>query len=272
MKKNALLFTFSALFILSSNLYSQQITIGAKGGLSIPNLTGGSSQNPLNEGYSSRMGADGGIYGEYHISKPFSISIGLEYSSQGGQKNKFQAYPTPAEIAPLFGPSAPAYLYANFKSEAKMDYMLIPVLARYTWRINKKSPLRIYAAVGPFAGFLLDAKQVTSGSSKISMMNQDGTFTELVIPPATSPTPVSFNNTTNIKSDLYTFNAGINGFVGISYRVNKTSAVFIEGGGNYGFMPIQKGSANGKNYTGAGVVTVGYAYTLPGKHKYTRSR
>ena len=275
MKKNALLLTFAALFILSSTLYSQQITIGAKGGLSIPNLTGGnSSVNPLNDGYSSRLGADGGIYGEYHVTRPFSISVGLEYSSQGGLKNKFQAYPTPATVAPLFAPyPAPTYLYADFKSEAKMDYMLIPVLARYTWKINKKSPVKIYAALGPFAGFLLDAKQVTSGSSTISMMNTDGkTFTKLVIPPGTTPQPVSFAATTNIKNQLYTFNAGLNGFVGISYRLNKKSVIFIEGGGNYGFLTIQKGTANGKNYTGAGVVTFGYAYTIPGKHRYTQSR
>jgi hypothetical protein len=38
--------------------------------------------------------------------------------------------------------------------------------------------------------------------------------------------------------------------------------VFIEGGGNYGFLTIQKDSANGKNNTGAGVVNLGYAYTF----------
>ena len=99
------------------------------------------------------------------------------------------------------------------------------------------------------------------------MLNPDNkTYTQI------TSTQQPFNATTNIKNDLNSFNVGIEGFVGISYRVNKTSAVFIEGGGNYGFMPIQKGTANGKNNTGAGVVTVGYAYTLPGKHKYTRSR
>jgi len=260
MKKNALLLTIAVLLILISNLYSQQITIGAKGGLSIPNLTGGSSQNPLNEGYSSRMGGDGGIYGEYHMTKSFSISLGIEYSSQGGQKKGLQAFPVPTQFAAYV--SSP-YLYANFKSEAKMDYMLIPVLARYIWKISKKSPFRIYAAFGPFAGFLLDARQVTTGSSALFM---DAQGQQQIAPSQ------SFDNTTNIKSDLYKFNAGINGFVGISYRLNKKSTVFIEGGGNYGFMSIQKGTANGKNYTGAGVVTVGYAYTLPGKHKYTQSR
>ena len=259
MKKNALLLTLAVLFILISNLYSQQITIGAKGGLSIPNLTGGSSQNPLSEGWASRMGADGGIYGEYHVTKPFSISVGLEYSSQGGQKSGLQAFPN---LQP-----PPTYLYADFKNNAKDDYLLFPVLAKYTWKISKKSPFKIYASFGPFAGILLDAKQVTSGSSTLSMLNPDNkTYTQI------TSTQQPFNATTNIKNDLNSFNVGIEGFVGISYRLNKKSTVFIEGGGNYGFMSIQKGTANGKNYTGAGVVTIGYAYTIPGKHKYTQSR
>ena len=269
MKKNVVQLTLAVLILLCGNSYAQKITIGAKGGLSIPNLTGGGSVTPLSSGYSSRMGADGGIYAEYHVTKPFSVSVGLEYSSQGGQKDKFQAYTTPPQIAPLFAPyPAPTYLYADFKSVAKLDYLLIPILARYTWKINKKSPFRIYAAFGPFAGFLLNAHQITSGSSQISMMNPDGkTYTQLVIPPATTPQSVPFDANTSIKDSLNTFNAGICGFVGISYRINKNHSVFIEGGGNYGFLSIQKGSANGKNNTGAGVVTIGYAYTLQSKYR-----
>jgi len=207
------------------------------------------------------MGADGGIYGEYHVTKPFSISVGLEYSSQGGKKSGLQAFPTPTADAAFV--SSP-YLYADFKNTAKYDYVLIPILARYTWKISKKSPFRIYGALGPFAGLLLDAKQVTSGNS-IIYFDSAGTQP---LPAGSQP----FNATTNIKNDLNSFNVGIEGFVGISYRLNKKSTVFIEGGGNYGFMSIQKGTANGKNYTGAGVVTIGYAYTIPGKHKYTQSR
>jgi len=268
MKKNALQLTFVALILLCGNVKSQEITLGAKGGFSIPNLTGGSSDNPLNTGYSSRLGADGAIYGEYHVNKKFSVSVGIEYSSQGGKKDKFQAYPTPAEVAPLFAPNpAPTYLYANFKSEAKMDYLLVPILAKYNWRLGKKSPVRIYAAFGPFAGYLIDAKQITSGSSTISMMNPDGkTYTGLIIPPATTAVAQSFNQTTNIRSQLYTFNLGIEGFAGVSYNIDRSNAFFIEGGGNYGFMSIQKGTANGKNYTGAGVLTFGYSHTFVKKN------
>jgi hypothetical protein len=36
--------------------------------------------------------------------------------------------------------------------------------------------------------------------------------------------------------------------------------IFIEGGGNYGFLNIQKGSQNGKNNTGAATAVVGYSH------------
>ena len=261
MKKGILHLTFIVVLLLSNNGFAQKLTFGLKGGYSIPNLTGGSSDNPLNTGYSSRLATDGGVYGEYHVTKKFSVSIGIEYSSQGGLKNKFQAFPTPDKFIPYLGDPTPPYLYANFKSEAKINYLLMPLLARYTWRINKNSPVRIYAALGPFAGYLLNAHQVTTGSSDISMLNPDKTtYTTL------TAQPESFDNKKDIKNELYKFNAGINGLLGISYNITKQDAIFIEGGGNYGFLAIQKGTANGKNKTGAGVITLGYAYTLQNKY------
>ena len=261
MKKNALQLTLSILILICSNGYAQKFTLGLKGGFSIPNLTGGSADNPLNTGYSSRFGTDGGLYGEYHVTKKFAVSVGMEYSSQGGLKSGFQAFPVPAQYA-SYVPSP--YLYADFKSEAKLNYLLIPVLAKYTWKLGNKTPFRRYAAAGPFAGFLLSAHQLTSGTS---LYYADAAK----LMPITT-TPQSFDANTSIKSQLYTFNAGIEGFVGISYNLNKRSALFIEGGGNYGFISIQKGTANGKNYTGAGVVTVGYAFTIQNKYNYQGHR
>lgn len=249
MRNHLFLTILTSLLILGAQTFAQKITIGAKGGFSIPNLTGGSTDNPLNTGYSSRLANDGGVYGEYHVNKKFAVSVGLEYSSQGGLKNGLQAFPNPMTI--------PTYLYANFKNEAKLNYLLVPFLAKYSWRINKKSPVRLYAALGPFAGLLLNAKQITNGTSA-TFLNSDGT--DQIFPPQ------PFNASTSIKNQLYTFNAGIEGFAGISYSFDKSHTLFIEGGGNYGFLSIQKGSANGKNYTGAGVLNFGYAYTLQNKY------
>ena len=128
--------------------------------------------------------------------------------------------------------------------------------------MSKKSPVKIYMALGPFVGYLINAKQVTSGSSLYYLDAEK----KIALPLPEQ----SFDAVTGIKSDLNKLNAGINGFVGISYSFDKKNALFIEGGGNYGFIPIQKGTVNGKNNTGAGVITLGYAYTFQKKYRARR--
>ncbi len=248
-----LLIGFAILF--SNIINAQSFTLGARGGISIPNLSAkGSENNPLNTGYKSRLGPDAGIFGEYHLSHLFSIEAMLEFSSQGGKKDGMQAFPTPADVAGMFpAGTAPQYLYANYKSEAKMNYLLIPVLAKFAWNLSSTSPVRIYVDAGPFAGFLLSAHQVTSGSSMI--------YADEKGQQPLSQQSQSFDSTNNIKSQLNSFNFGISGNVGISYSFNRSN-IFIEGGGNYGFLNIQKGTANGKNNTGAGTVDIGYGYSF----------
>jgi len=158
MKKSTFKLTLITLLLLCNNLHAQRITLGVKGGLSIPTISGGTSNNPLFDSNSFKIGGDFGIYGEYNLSATFSYSIGIEYSSQGGL-NKFQAYPTPPDWTQYgFGAS----VYSNFKSEIQLNYLIIPILARQHWRINNK--YNIYAGVGPFLGYLLNAnRRVTSG-------------------------------------------------------------------------------------------------------------
>ena len=64
--------------------------------------------------------------------------------------------------------------------------------------------------------------------------------------------------TRDIKDQLHKGNFGIEGDVGFAVNIG-ASKIFIEGGGNYGFLNIQKGSDNGKNNIGAATVRVGYA-------------
>lgn len=246
MKKKSSFLLLAVAILFSSVSDAQNFSLGVRSGLSIPNLTaGGSASNPLNTGYKSRFGPDEAITGEYKISSLFSLEAMVEYSSQGGKKTGMQAFPNPQG-------NQPTYLYANFKSEAKLNYLLVPVLAKFGWNLSKHSPVRIYFDAGPFAGFLLSAHQVTSGSSKI-FLDPQGTQQ------AGPVSPFDANN--DIKDQLNTFNFGVSGNVGIAYHFHKSN-IYIEGGGNYGFLNIQKGTANGKNNTGAGTVALGYAYTL----------
>jgi hypothetical protein len=251
-------FTFSLLFsgllFLSLSSQAQNFALGIRGGISIPNLSaGGSNENPLNTGYKSSFGPDGGIFAEFRFSNLFSLEPVVEYSSQGGKKDGFQAFPAPAELAPMFPPGqAPTYLYANYNSEAKLGYIMIPVLAKFGFDF-KNTPLRIYIDAGPFIGFLVYAKQVTTGESLY--------YTD---PAGQEALPIgeqSFNNTQDIKSQLQSTNFGAEANLGLNYHF-AASNIFIEGGGNYGFMNIQKGTANGKNTTGAATAFVGYSYVF----------
>ena len=237
----------------TSKTDTPKVFIGIRGGISIPNLTAASNdQNPLNTGYSSRFGPDAGVYAEFKISGLFSIQPGLEYSSQGGKKDGLQALPTPTQFAAQYpAGQAPTYLYATFNSAAKLNYIMLPILAKIGFNFNS-SPLRVYIDAGPFFGYLVYAKQVTSGTSDF-----------YADPQGQQPLsgPQSFNNTTDIKDQLHKGNFGIEGSLGFSYALGK-GYFFIEGGGNYGFMNIQKGTANGQNNAGAGTVSVVYAFAL----------
>jgi hypothetical protein len=255
MKKLNFYILSAVLLFLSLNVRAQDIAIGARGGFSIPNLSAGANNsNPLNTGYSSRLGADAGIFAEFKFSDLFSLQPMVEYSSQGGKKDGLQAFTTPDQIAAGYqqqGAQAPPYLYASYNSEAKLNYLMVPVLAKFGWDFAKTSPWRVYADAGPFVGFLLSAHQVTSGSSPF-YADPAG---QQALPYGTQ----SFNANTDIKDQLHTINFGAEANVGLRYKLGSGS-VFIEGGGNYGFLNIQKGTANGKNETGAATADIGYAY------------
>ncbi len=253
MKKKYILAVIAVAVVGTPTMLAQKRTaIGIKGGLSIPNLTTGSTANPVNSGYSSRLGADAAIHAEIHLSKHFSFQPQLQYSQQGGRKDGNQAFAVPPDMAAMFPPGeVPPYLYAGYKSVAKINYLMLSTLAKY--RIPLGKSLTGYVAAGPFISVVLSAKNITSGSSIIYLDAQQ-----------TAPlvsSPQSFDNTENIKPDLRPVNAGVNGHLGISYQL-RVGAVFIEGGGNYGLITIQRNEANGKNKTGAATVSLGYQFTL----------
>lgn len=247
-------------FSVASFTVNAQLEAGFAGGISIPNLTvAGSESNPLNSGYSSRLGPEFGLVGEYSISKLFSLEGKIVYSSQGGKKNGLQAFTPPPELAGYFqqqGMPVPLYLYADYKSDAKLNYLRIPVLAKFGWGPRPQAHFRFSVAAGPFVGLLLSAKQITKGNSEVHLD-----------PAGQQTLPVgsqSFDKTTDIKDQLHTANFGVDGNVGLAYLIgnSRVSKIFLEAGGNYGFVNIQKGSANGKNNAGAATLLLGYTHRL----------
>jgi len=243
MKKATIILMTSALMALcAGQAFAQSpIYVGVQGGISIPNLHSG-SDNEVTEGYSSRLGPYFGVFGQYKFSDLFSIQPEVNYSSQGGKKNGQQAVP-----GNEYNPQVPAgtNFYANFKSVAKLNYIEVPVLAKFTFRLSDHFNLALDA--GPYVGFLVGAKNHTSGTSSVYADKEE---TQVLVP------DVSFDGTTDIKDQLRKANFGAQGGVELEALLGK-GYLFVHAGGNYGFVNIQK--VYGKNNTGAATAVLGYA-------------
>ncbi len=336
--KKIVLSATAVLMALTLSAQQTNWSIGAKGGLNVPNITPGGSKTELSEGYSSRLAWGAGVFAEYRFNKTFSLTFGLEYSGQGGQKDGTQANPTDKYMAGMQNaiggqfdnlitaaadmPGATAatvptlttvkgqlmttfsgitdavgqqtpYLYADYKSVAHFNYIMLPVQARAGWNFSQNSPWRVYVQAGLFAAYMFKAERVMSGESFVytdkamtQKLSQNaavtGAFAALggqlaSIPDVAARTALTgfitnvsaglgqeadFNQTVDITDDIKKFNFGFVGAVGISYTIAQRHSIFIEGGGNYGFIKIQKSDANGQNRIGAGVVQLGYSFRL----------
>jgi hypothetical protein len=141
---------FSSIFLFSRDCLHAGNFCCVKGGISIPNLRPSGSSNPLNSGYTSGLGPDVAIFGEYGFSDLFSIEVLLEYSAQGGNKNGKQALPVGN------GPTGPIYYWTNFDANAKMDYLMVPVITKFGFNLG--IAVSVYADAGPFSGFCCQRK------------------------------------------------------------------------------------------------------------------
>jgi hypothetical protein len=237
---------------------SQNIKLGIKGGLSLPNLSS-SGGSDVSKGYKTISGPDLALVVDYMIAGKVSIETGLEWSTQGGQKSGLQTIPASPELAQYF-PSGSniQFLYANFSSTVRLQYLMFPVLIKYNFNLDDAGHWKLYLDGGLFGGLLITAKASAAGTSKVyydrEETNQVGSLA------------VQFDSTGDIKKQLHKGNFGIEGNVGILYRL-KSVSYFVEAGGNYGFINLQKNTRNGINYTGALIFRIGVTYSLDSKRK-----
>ena len=242
----------SYIFIIQHCYAQSNLRLGIKAGIDIPNLKA-SGDDPVSKGWSSRLGPYAGIVAELQLNNRFSLQSELNYSSQGGKKNGTQAIPTSLfeeNIPP--GTPVPPYVYASYKSEAELNYIELPVLLKINFPLSEMSSF--FVDVGPYAGYLINAKDVTTGSSNIYF---DENLTQPLL-----PEPVSFDQSRDLKDDLKKFNFGIQGGLGLRVSLSDRSRLLLTGGGNYGLTHIQKDKANGSNITGAATITLGYLINL----------
>jgi hypothetical protein len=131
-------------------------------------------------------------------------------------------------VRPMLEYSSQGGIQTINNRELQLNYLMIPLLAKLTFRFTRL-PLQFYWAGGPFMGFLISARQISGG------------------------------NVQSITDQFHTINIGVDGNIGINYPLGR-NAVFIETGGNYGVLNIQKGSENETSNTGAITLVVGYSY------------
>jgi hypothetical protein len=226
--------------LLATTASAAPITLGIHGGSSIPNLRDNGG-NELSSGWSSRFAPSYGVSVELSAAGPWSVLAEVNVTGQGGKRTGLQPLNDPTALGLPAGTPA----YASFKNEERLDYVEIPVLARY----HLPAPFRPTLAVGPYVGFLTAAKNVTSGTSDVWL---DRARTQ----PVASAVP--FDATTDTKPDLRAFNWGLQAGVGAALPYGR-GAITLDVRGALGLTNIQKDSANGKNATGALIVALGYA-------------
>lgn len=230
--------------------------IGFKGGVSIPQLSSEQS-NELSRDYKSRVAPNFGGFVEIGLKNKLSFQVEVNYAGQGGKRIGIQ----PISQPPAGLPALPTgvYYYANFKNVAKLNYLEVPAMLKY--KFGSKNKPRIYLNGGVYYGGLVNAKQVTSGSSTL-FLDRDGKI-PLLLPPNGTPLPaISFNATTDIKNDIRGNNFGLTGGGGLEIPSGK-NYFLIDARISYGLKTIQKDTVrNGDSKTGNLVISVGYAFNF----------
>ncbi len=233
--------------------YGSDVSLGAHGGLSIPNIRGNQT-DIYSRDFKSRQGPFFGVFASFGLTSNFSLVAELNYTSQGGLRNGLQ--PITMDLPPGLPVPSGTVLYANFRNETILDYIEIPVLARLTFGDRA----RFFVNAGPYIGFLVRARAVTRGTSAL-YLDEAGTI-PVIIPPDTQPLQVDLGANTDVSNSLKDTNVGLSGGGGVIYPLGPGEFI-LEGHFQLGLTVIQRDvQTSGKSRTGAVVVSLGYAFPL----------
>jgi hypothetical protein len=239
--------------LFSGHAMSQTTWLGLKGGLSIPDLSGGSG-NPLSDNYTSRLALNFGVLSDFKVHKNFSLQVELNYAGQGGKRDGLQPITNlPASLSQ--GLPAGTYLYANFKNKAVLDYLELPIMAKLSWG----KMFGYYVNAGPYLGYLLHAAEKTKGTSTI----YEDPGGQVPLTEMGYPVPAqNFDANTDVTSSIKRFNVGVTGGGGVDWKLDPKDKLFFDARFEYGFINIQKYSVDGKDNTGNLLLSLGYAHRL----------
>lgn len=251
------IFAFISVLILISQRAPAQVRFGIQGGLSVPNLSGGN--NEISQGYTSRLAPNFGVTAQFAITNNFSIEPQINFDGQGGQRNGMQPV---TDLSPELPAPPSGYYYANFKNMSILNYVEIPVLAKYTFGLRG---VGLEVNAGPFVGFLLNATEKSSGTSSIYI---DKNGTPLEMPNGSGGyvpvPPQSFDASTDVTSSIRKMNFGVAGGVGVLFPLSGSSNLSLELRGLYGLTNVQKYASDGTSHTGNLIVSLGYSQALFG--------
>lgn len=242
----------------------QNIYLGLKGGISIPNLSSGSTaQSDWDEGYSSRIGPNLGVLGEFQFSNTFSMQPEIDFIGEGGKRNGIQPFSVPDKYLAAFQAAFKTdrdYVFSDYNNVSRINYLQIPVMAKFNFPLNQNQRLKFFVQAGPFISFLVGAKQLVKTADL--KVYQDKAGQQQIPPEAVAAFfGTKLDTAINAKGELHKTNVGVQGAIGLSYNFGP-GKLFIEGGGNYGFIDMQKGAEHGKNRIGAATVALGYALSI----------
>lgn len=229
---------------------AQDWWVGLRGGPSIPQLSGGG--NEVSRGYSSILAPNFGLVVERTFTSHFSLLTEIDYSGQGGERTGLQPITGDLPLPPL--PDG-KYYYGDFKNKSELDYLEVPILAKYEWAFSDR--WRLFMEGGPYAGYLMRAEEYTRGSSYI-YEDREGKI-------PLSPQPVSFDANTNVRGSLNKFNVGLMAGAGIGYLLDPCNMLYFDIRGEYGLTSVQKNTArDGRSNTGSAAFLLGYKYCFGG--------
>ncbi len=246
------------------------IKIGAKIGYSLAKLHD-SNKNTYAKDYESDSGIDFGFTAEFILTNTFSIQTELNYTQRNGTRTGMQPLGENGlseqlnQFLPFLGlstitPENPIYAY--FEAEQKLNYLEVPVLAKFGWGDD----FRFYGEVGPYVGILLCAKQHTSGESQF-YFDEDGNnpvfvpisddLSEFIVLPAQS-----LDAETDIEDDLKTVNFGGIVGIGVIKKLGEKSEVYLDARASYTFNYIQLRNVYGETNVGGVIISLGYVYSI----------
>ena len=266
-RRNLLILILLLICIAGVKGQSIRIYAGGKAGLGMPSLATGAKSTPLNEDYAFRLTSYGGFVMEVQSDKWLGFRAEINYSTQGGKRHGMQALPLANQLKLFWdmlttqGVKHDNYMYSNLKSEEIFNYVELPLMAKATFGSGRK--FNFYLSSGPFIGVLIRATSITRGANNIYLDKEGINPVDKYLQGdgLSILGKQSFNNTVNITGNLNRYNIGWQGSIGFEI-MTKSGKMFMDLGGNYGFIPIQKDESNGFNTTDNAIITVGYMHRL----------